>query len=102
MNGREWHKETRRTVIVAGAANVLAGLPSWPSLRPQSWTPAHTGLVTEAEKPVPLEMLAGPADACGAEQQGGEPACFANLVCPECGAVVTEGHAAGCAAAGEA
>jgi uncharacterized protein YeaO (DUF488 family) len=27
---------------------------------------------------------------------GGEAACFAHLVCPECGAVVTEGHAPGC------
>ena len=52
-------------------------------------------------------MLAGSADACGpdacgTEEQGGEPACFANLVCLECGSVVTEGHAAGCAAAREA
>ena len=31
-----------------------------------------------------------------AEPEGGEAACFAHLVCPECGAVVTEGHAAGC------
>jgi hypothetical protein len=63
--------------------------------------------VTESERPVRLEMLAGPAeacgaDACGADEQGGEPACFANLVCPECGAVVTEGHVAGCAAAPDA
>ena len=64
--------------------------------------PAHTGVVTELEKPVRLEMLGGPAGACGDEEQGGEPACFANLVCPECGSVVTEGHAAGCAAAREA
>jgi uncharacterized protein YeaO (DUF488 family) len=33
------------------------------------------------------------------EPEGGEAACFAHLVCPECGAVVTEGHAQGCAAA---
>jgi hypothetical protein len=68
--------------------------------------------VTESERPVRLEMLAGPAeacgaeacgaDACGADEQGGEPACFANLVCPECGAVVTEGHVASCAAAPDA
>ena len=29
-------------------------------------------------------------------EEGGEPACYAHLVCPECGAVVTEGHAPGC------
>jgi hypothetical protein len=57
--------------------------------------------VTELEKPVRLEMLGSPAGACD-EEQGGEPACFANLVCPECGSVVTEGHASGCAAAREA
>jgi len=27
---------------------------------------------------------------------GGESACFAHLVCPECGAVVSEGHGPGC------
>jgi uncharacterized protein YeaO (DUF488 family) len=29
-------------------------------------------------------------------EEGGEAACFAHLVCPECGAVVTEGHAPAC------
>jgi uncharacterized protein YeaO (DUF488 family) len=31
-----------------------------------------------------------------AEPEGGEGACYAHLVCPECGAVVSEGHAKGC------
>ncbi len=31
--------------------------------------------------------------------EGGEAACYAHLVCPECGAVTTEGHHPGCASA---
>jgi uncharacterized protein YeaO (DUF488 family) len=34
------------------------------------------------------------------DDAGGDPVCWAHLVCPECGAVVTEGHREGCAAAG--
>ncbi len=26
----------------------------------------------------------------------GEPACWAHLVCPQCGGVLTEGHSPGC------
>jgi hypothetical protein len=38
----------------------------------------------------------------GAEPEaGGDPACWANLVCPECGGVTSEGHQAGCSRAGE-
>ena len=33
------------------------------------------------------------------EETGGEAACFAHLVCPESGAVTTEGHRPGCAVA---
>jgi hypothetical protein len=35
------------------------------------------------------------------EPPGGDPACWANLVCPECGAVTSEGHQAGCSHAEE-
>ncbi len=32
----------------------------------------------------------------GEQLGGGEPACWAHLVCPECGAIETEGHLADC------
>jgi hypothetical protein len=33
------------------------------------------------------------------EALGGDPVCWAYLVCEECGAITTEGHRAGCSAA---
>lgn len=37
-----------------------------------------------------------PADAEDSPELGGEPACMASLVCPECGAVVGAGHRPDC------
>jgi uncharacterized protein YeaO (DUF488 family) len=33
------------------------------------------------------------------DDEGGDAACWASLVCPDCGAIETEGHRAGCAQA---
>jgi uncharacterized protein YeaO (DUF488 family) len=43
-------------------------------------------------------VLAGLLRQPGPAAAGGEPACYAHLVCPECGAVSTEGHHPGCSA----
>jgi hypothetical protein len=37
-----------------------------------------------------------------ADEEGGDPVCWAHLVCLECGAVTTEGHRPGCQSAGAA
>ncbi|HTZ24495.1 MAG TPA: hypothetical protein VMC83_10930 [Streptosporangiaceae bacterium] len=34
------------------------------------------------------------------DEEGGDPVCWAHLVCLECGAVTTEGHRPGCQSAG--
>jgi hypothetical protein len=46
----------------------------------------------------PLLTAAQAPSAAGSGQaaDGGDPACWACLVCEECGAVVSEGHRAGC------
>ncbi|HEX4092609.1 MAG TPA: hypothetical protein VHZ33_28145 [Trebonia sp.] len=31
-----------------------------------------------------------------ADEEGGDAVCWAHLVCPECGAITSEGHRAGC------
>jgi uncharacterized protein YeaO (DUF488 family) len=49
----------------------------------------HSGEPAQAE---------GSAQADGSAE-GGEAACWAHLVCPECGAMTTEGHRPGCSSA---
>jgi hypothetical protein len=38
----------------------------------------------------------GEAEEAGEADVGGDPVCWAHLVCDECGAITTEGHRAGC------
>jgi uncharacterized protein YeaO (DUF488 family) len=53
-----------------------------------------------ATRDVAISQAAVLAELLRAEddQDGGDPACWANLVCAECGAVVSEGHREGCPA----
>jgi uncharacterized protein YeaO (DUF488 family) len=53
--------------------------------------------VEHSQAAVLAELLRHQATAEPAE--GGEAACYAHLVCPECGAVTTEGHPPGCSSA---
>jgi uncharacterized protein YeaO (DUF488 family) len=52
--------------------------------------------VAHSQAAVLAQVLRQPDAA--AEDAGGEAACWAHLVCPDCGAMVSEGHAPGCAA----
>lgn len=45
--------------------------------------------------------LVSPLDDEAEETEGGDPVCWAYLVCDECGAITTEGHRAGCSLAHE-
>jgi uncharacterized protein YeaO (DUF488 family) len=53
-----------------------------------------TRAVDISQAAVLAQVLRQPLD-----DQGGEAACWAHLVCPDCGAIETEGHRAGCAQA---
>ncbi len=58
------------------------GRPPGESLRP----PSQSGRDHEASSP-----------AADAADEAGDPACWAGLLCPDCGAVLREGHQPGCA-----
>ena len=65
---------------------------------------AATGPVTllTATRAVDISQAAVLAQVLGQDvesDQGGEAACWAHLVCPECGAMQSEGHRPGCAQA---
>ena len=41
-------------------------------------------------------------DDAAEREEGGDPVCWAFLVCPDCGAITSEGHRAGCQLAEQA
>jgi hypothetical protein len=51
----------------------------------------------------PVQAARGTSAAAGSEDagDGGDPACWARLVCQECGAVISEGHRAECSRAAD-
>jgi hypothetical protein len=52
--------------------------------------------VTRQDDDVEVPVLIIAAEEAGL---GGDPVCWAHLVCEECGAITSEGHRAGCSLA---
>ena len=50
-----------------------------------------------APGPLTAADQAWPAEEPEEAGEGGDPACWARIVCQECGAVISEGHRTGCA-----
>jgi hypothetical protein len=61
--------------------------------------PRREDPAAEAEPARPVLRLVPPLDDEAEETEGGDPVCWAYLVCDECGAITTEGHRAGCSQA---
>jgi uncharacterized protein YeaO (DUF488 family) len=74
----------------------LAKLRALAATRPVTLLTA-TRAVDISQAAVLAQILRQPAEP--AEPEGGEAACWAHLVCPDCGAIETEGHREGCALA---
>jgi hypothetical protein len=57
--------------------------------------PRHGPGESPAGRPA-VTGLTVPADQPAADEEGGETACWAHLVCAECGAMLGEDHRDGC------
>lgn len=67
---------------------------------PRPWEdPAACADPTPEPAPERVIRLVAPRDDEAEETEGGDPVCWAHLVCDECGAITTEGHRAGCSQA---
>ena len=77
------------------AREALAGLRALTASRPVTLLTA-TRDVAHSQAAVLAGLLDPPDEA----DEGGEAACWAHLVCPDCGAMTAEGHRPECAAAG--
>jgi hypothetical protein len=64
--------------------------------------PAREGdhLAAARLEPAGEIRMVAPLAGVDDDAEGGDPVCWAHLVCGECGAVITEGHRAGCSRRG--
>ena len=98
---RQWygHDPAKFTEFRQRYLNELAGRPQRAELA-RLRALASSGPVTllTATKDVDISQAAVLAQVLRqpVEGEGGEAACWAHLVCPECGAIEAEGHRAGC------
>jgi hypothetical protein len=64
--------------------------------RPSGMLPEETMVNRERELGQAPAGLAHEDTAAGGRRAGGDPACWAHLVCAECGAIMSEGHRPEC------
>ena len=91
--------EHSQAAVLAGLLRrQAAGLPRRQAAAPR---PQAAGLPRRQAAGLPRRQAAGlpRREAPAGPAEGGDAACWAHLVCPECGAVTTEGHRTGCASA---
>jgi 2-polyprenyl-6-methoxyphenol hydroxylase-like FAD-dependent oxidoreductase len=68
-------------------------------VRPDGFVAWRAADSTDAAAEAMTRVLSRVLCRADEDAEGGDPVCWAHLVCEECGAITTEGHRAGCSAA---
>jgi uncharacterized protein YeaO (DUF488 family) len=93
----EFRRRYQAELAQPGPAAALARLRDRASTGPVTLLTATRDVAHSQAAVLAGELQSGPGEQADPDPEaGGEPACYAHLVCPECGSVTTEGHRPGC------